>query len=135
MTFPIIYLEKSYQKYFLVISVNYCWRDHFLTNIILVKLKIQYILMQWLKWFIFCNIFLYCKIIINFLELFSATCFLCILETHLTRRNTSIPKSLKKRQHMTFIMTSSNDDRSGICQFFYQDLFRIVSTVYVQNFM
>ena len=127
---------ENFVRYFsLVISVSYCWRHQLLTKLILVKLKILYVLVQWSAWFIFWNIILYCKIIINFLELFSATCFLCILETHLTRRNTSIPKSLKKRQRMTFIMTSSNDDRSGICQFFYQDLFRIVSTVYVQNFM
>ena len=30
----------------------------------------------------------------NLLELFSATCCLCILQTQLTRRNTSIPKKL-----------------------------------------
>ena len=37
---------------------------------------------------------------------------------------------------MTFMMTSSNDDKSDICQFFHQqDLFHIVNTVYVQNFM
>ena len=65
--------------------------------------------MQWSKCFIFWNIFLYCKIIIRFLELFSATCFLCILQTQLAKRNTLIPKNLKKRQHMTFMMTSSND--------------------------
>ena len=65
--------------------------------------------MQWSKWFIFWNIFLYCKIIISFLELFSATCFLCILKTHLTKRNTSVPKKVKKRQHMTFMMSSNND--------------------------
>ena len=58
--------------------------------------------------------FLYCKIIISFLELFSVTCFLFILQTQLTRRNTSIPKKLKKRQHMTFMY---------------------VQFVYVQNFM
>ena len=51
-----------------------------------------------------------------------------------TRRNTSIAKKLKKRQHMTFIMTSSNDGKSDICQFFDLDLFYIVNTVYVQNF-
>ena len=81
----------------------------------------------------FLNIFLYCKIIISFSELFPATCFLCILQTQLTRRNTSIPTKLKKCQHMTFVMTSSNDDKSDICQFFYKNLFHIVSTV--QNFM
>ena len=32
---------------------------------------------------IFWNIFLYCKIIISFFELFSATCFLYILQTQL----------------------------------------------------
>ena len=36
---------------------------------------------------------------------------------------------------MTFMMTSSNDDKSDICQFFYQDLFHIAKAVYVQNFM
>ena len=30
---------------------------------------------------------------------------------------------------MTFMMTSSNDDKSDICQFFDQDLFHIVNTV------
>ena len=34
---------------------------------------------------------------------------------------------------MTFMMTSSNYDKSDICQFFYQDLLHIVNTVYVQN--
>ena len=38
--------------------------------------------MQWSKWFIFLNMFFYCKLIISFLELFPATCFLCILQTH-----------------------------------------------------
>ena len=36
---------------------------------------------------------------------------------------------------MIFMMTLSNDDKSDNCQFFYQDLFHIVHTVYVQNFM
>ena len=54
--------------------------------------------------------FSYCEIIISFLELFSAACFLCILQAQWTRRNTSISKNVKKRQHMTFMMTSSNDD-------------------------
>ena len=36
---------------------------------------------------------------------------------------------------MTFTMTSSNDGKNDICQFFYQDLFHIVNTVYVQNLM
>ena len=36
---------------------------------------------------------------------------------------------------MTFIMTSSNDEKSDICQFMYQDLFHIVNMVYIQNFM
>ena len=81
----------------------------------------------------FLNIFLYCKIIISFSELFPATCFLCILQTQLTRRNTSIPTKLKKCQHMTFMMTSPNDDKIDICQFFYQDLFHTVNTL--QNFM
>ena len=36
---------------------------------------------------------------------------------------------------MIFTMTSLNDDKSDISQFFYQDLFHIVNTVYVQNFM
>ena len=36
------------------------------------------------------------------LELSSATCFLCILQTQLTRRNTSIPKKLKKMSKHDF---------------------------------
>ena len=92
-------------------------RHHFLTRVIPVKWKILYILMQWSKWFIFWNIFLCCKIIISFLELFSATCFLCILKTHLTKRNTSIPKKVKKRQHMTFMMMSSNGDKVTFVNF------------------
>ena len=67
--------------------------------------------MQSLKWFIFCNIFLYCKIIISFLELFSVNCFLRILQTQYFGIS-STPKKLKKRQHMAFMMTSSNDDKS-----------------------
>ena len=51
------------------------------------------------------------------------------------RRNISIHKKLKKHEHMIFTMTSLNDDKSDISQFFYQDLFHIVNTVYVQNFM
>ena len=65
--------------------------------------------MQWWKWFIFLNMFLYCKIIISFLELFPATFFLSILQNQLARRNTSIPTKLKKCRHMTFMMMSSND--------------------------
>ena len=53
------------------------------SKVILVKLKILYILMQCSKWFIFWNIYLYCKIIICFLKLFWATCFLLILQTQL----------------------------------------------------
>ena len=30
---------------------------------------------------------------------------------------------------MTFMITPSNDDKSDICQFFYQDFFHIVNTV------
>ena len=73
--------ENFFKNFSLVISVSYCWLHHFLTNAILAKLKIFYILMQWSKWFTFWNIFLYSKIIISFLELFSATWFLCILQT------------------------------------------------------
>ena len=91
--------------------------------------------MQWPKCFLFWNIFLYCTKIISVLELFSVTYFLRILQTQLTRRNTLIPKKFIKRQHMTFMMTSSNDDKSDICHFFYQDLLHIVNTVYVQNVM
>ena len=97
MTFPKIYSGKFCQKLFLVIWANYCWRRHFLAKVILVKLKILYILMQWLKWFFcFWNIFLYCKRIMTFLELSSTTFFMCILQTESTRRNTSITKKLKK---------------------------------------
>ena len=101
--------------------------------VVIERKKNLYILMQWSKWFIFWNIFLYCKIIISFLELFVATCFLCILQTQLTRRNTSFPKKLKKRQHMSFMMTPSQE--SDICQLFYPDLFHIVNTLYVRSFM
>ena len=117
MTFPKIYLGKLSQ-FFLVISVDYCCCHHFSTKVILVKLKILNILMQWLKWFIFPNMFLYCKIIISFSELLPATSFLCILQTHFTRRNTSIPTKLKKCQRITFMMTSPNDGKSDICLFF-----------------
>ena len=68
--------------------------------------------------------------IISFLELFLATCFQCILETQLTRRNTSIPKNLKKRLHMTFMMTSSNDGKSDICQVFIKT-YSILSVQYM----
>ena len=135
MTIPKIYLGKFCQNFFLVISVNYCWHYHFLTKVILVKLKILYILMQWSKCLLLGIFFFYCKIIIIFSELFSVTCFLCILQTQLKRRNTWIPKKLKKRQHMTFMMTSSNDDKSDICKFFYQNLYHIVNTVCAQSFI
>ena len=36
---------------------------------------------------------------------------------------------------MTFMVTSSIDDKTDICHFFYQDLFHVVNTVYAQNFM
>ena len=36
---------------------------------------------------------------------------------------------------MTLMMMSSNNDKCGVCEFFYQDLFHMVNTVYVQNFM
>ena len=68
--------------------------------------------------------------IISFLELFLATCFLCILQTQLTRRNTSFPKNFKKRLHMTFMMTSSNDGKSDICQFFIKT-YSILSIQYM----
>ena len=84
--------------------------------------------MQWSNFF---YIFLHCKIIIRFLELFSAFYFLCILQTQLSRRNASIPKKLLKNQNMTFMMTLSNDYKKYI----YQDLFHIVNTVYLQNFI
>ena len=127
-----IYLGKFCQKCFFYFS-QLLLTSSFLTNVILVKLKILCILMQWSKWFIFWNVFI--LQIISFLELFSAICFLCILQTHLTRRNTSIPKKLKKRKLTTFMMASSNDGKSDIYQFFYPDLSHIVNTVYVQNIM
>ena len=84
-----------------------------------MKLKIKYVLMQWCEWYISWNVSLYCKIIISFLELFSVTCFLCILLTQLTTRNTSVPKKHHiKGHHMNFMMTSSRDYKSDICQFF-----------------
>ena len=73
-------LGKILPKYFLVISVNFCWRQHFVTKVILVKFKILSVFMQCPKWFVFWNIFLYCKVIISFLELFSPPCFLCVLQ-------------------------------------------------------
>ena len=36
---------------------------------------------------------------------------------------------------MIVTIASSSDDKSEIFQFFYQDIFHIVNTVYVQNFM
>ena len=84
-----------------------------------------------MQWSNFLYIFLYCKIIIRFLELFSAFYFLCILHTQLTRRNASIPKKLLKNQNMTFMMTSSNSYKKYI----YQDLFHIANTVYLQKFI
>ena len=74
--------------------------------------------MQWSNCLFFGIFFLYCKINISFLELFSATCFLDILQTQLTRTNTLIFKKPKKRQHLTFMVMSSNDDNSDIFQFF-----------------
>ena len=110
-------MGKFCQKCFFYFS-QLLLTSSFLTNVILVKLKILCILMQWSKWFIFWNVFI--LQIISFLELFSAICFLCILQTHLTRRNTSIPKKLKKRKLTTFMMASSNDGKSDIYQFFIQ---------------
>ena len=75
--------ENFVKNFFSAILVNYSWRHHYLAKVILVKLKILYILMQWSKWFIFWNICLYCKIVISFLELFSAICFLYILQMQL----------------------------------------------------
>ena len=59
---------------------------------------------------------------------------MCILQTQYFGIS-SIPKKLKKRQDMTFMMTSSNSGKSDICQFVYHDLFHIANTVYVQNVM
>ena len=61
------------------------------------------------------------------------TCFLFTLQTQLTRRSTSIPKNLKKHRHMTFMMTSVNDNKNDNCHFFDKDLFPITNTVYAQN--
>ena len=85
----------------------------------------------WYKWFIFWNIFLYCKIVIRLLELFLATCFLCILQTQLTRRNTSVPQKFKKHEHMNFVVVSSNDGKSDICQFFFIETFSLLSVQYI----
>ena len=75
--------KKSVKIFFLVIPVNYDWRHYFIKKVILVKLKIPYLLMLWSKWSIIWSVFFYCKIIIRFLELFLANCFLCIFETQL----------------------------------------------------
>ena len=34
---------------------------------------------------------------------------------------------------MTFMMTLSNDGKSDVCQFFYQDSFHIVNTKFVNT--
>ena len=36
---------------------------------------------------------------------------------------------------MAFMMTSSDEEKSELCQFFYQGLFHIVNSVCIQNFM
>ena len=73
------------KSFFLVISINYCWSQHFFY-------KFNYCEIENLKYFAamvkFFYLFLYCQIVISFLELFSPTCLLCILQNHLTRRNT-----------------------------------------------
>ena len=84
---------------------------------------------------LFCGMFLYCKIVISLLELFLATCLLCLLQTQFSRRTASIPQKFKKHQHMNFMMVSSRDGKSDIYRFFYRDFFPIISTVYVQIFM
>ena len=76
--------ESFAKNFYLFILVNYCWCHHFLINVSLVKLKNLYFFMQWSKWFIFWKVF--CKTIISFLELFLATCFLCILQAQLVLR-------------------------------------------------
>ena len=85
--------------------------------------------MQWSKWFIFWNFFYIAKIIISFLESFwsSVFCVFCRLSQYFDI--SSIPKKLRKRQHITFMMTSSNDDKSNICQFFIRT-FSILSIQY-----
>ena len=92
-------------------------------------------LMQWAKWFIVWNIFLYCKIIISCIDLFSATCFLYFADPISIQVFHQLRKKLKKRQHMTFMVTSSDDDKSNICQFFYQWNTLILNVEYVQKFM
>ena len=76
-------LGKNFcQNFYLVLSVNYCWRHHFLTgNSCEIENSIYFDAMVEMVYFL--EYFLYCKIIIRFLELFSATCFLCILQTQL----------------------------------------------------
>ena len=86
--------------------------------------------MQWSNSLFFGIFFLYCDINISLLELFSATCFLGILQTQLTRANTLIPKKPKKRQHLTFMIMSSNDDKSDIYQFFVKT-YSILSIQYM----
>ena len=89
-------VDPGPETIFLITSVNYFWRHHFLRQVILVKLKILYILMQWSKWVIIWNSFLYCKIIISFSELYAVICFLCSLQTHWVVSISSIPNRLKK---------------------------------------
>ena len=87
MTFPKIYL--SYFSQLLLTSSffnkgNSCKTEYlWIVNTCESEYLWKWILVQWSTWFIFWNIFSYCKIIISFLELFPATCFLCILQTQL----------------------------------------------------
>ena len=96
MTFLKIYLGKCWQKYFFSYFSQLWLASPFFnkTNFCQTK-KFIYTYFDAMAEMAFWNIFLYCKIIIAFLEPFSAASFQCILQTHWTRRNTSIPKILE----------------------------------------
>ena len=96
MTFLKIYLGKCWQKYFFSYFSQLWLASPFFNkrNFCQTK-KFIYTYFDAMAEMAFWNIFLYCKIIIAFLEPFSAASFQCILQTHWTRRNTSIPKILE----------------------------------------
>ena len=80
------------------------------------------------------DLFLECFFIlqnsISLSGLFLTTCFLCILQTQLTRRNTSLPQKFNKHQHMNFVTMSSKDSKSHIYWFFIET-FSLLSIQYM----
>ena len=76
-------LENFVKNFFLVISVNYCWRHYFLTKVILWNWKFYILWCNSQNGLIFGIFFCIAKWLLVFLGLFSAICFLCILLTQL----------------------------------------------------